>query len=1101
MDAHAHGSRVRRQSAWYSAEAVVHFKKNSKHKHTFTAGPDQTGLGSLQGLLTKQAQNLGKAQERWCVLSNEFLIYYENEATCLNPKSLPKGLLNLRRVESVDLNGSNFTLSFDKASGVAPRVFTAASEKDAARWTKNITRRLEWLSQGKGPSALSNSSGASGPVLAAGIAGIGSVTKQAKARDKLTFRCFEIQRTGKREKLIMRELVIDNFGASPKLTMRATATDSRVESRTGIAPSAHAGANGTPTVIAADSRGRRVTQTCLQSLDLVTHLIRCNVSTDAKMFYCMDEGYLTPTSVEYRFPDSATRDNFCYSLHLLHHKIRVLEEGEVAAGKHILNFQVKYIFRNLLSRTGTATLDLRVQIMTLSGYHFLKTKDVRIHVTPKVQILAHPTKPLHLLIGCEGGFNVTIFDTESKRIEKSTEANLSELDIKFPSVVLRERFAGRLRAMVFGLIPPYSRASSRQRISTLRNFRGRMAVWTTTFNAANKTFSAFKDLNRWLPTPEQMRRNQYDIFCFGLQESRQFPKWAVGLLNHINRAGSVDVEAENDEMMVKKGESTLTYQLLCSHSIGAIHLLVFVRKALASDVSQVIMSKIPTGANVLGVAQGNKGAVGCTFLLGGCERVCFIACHLNARAEKVQRRGEDFANIYRGISMDQQENCYVQMVDNIDHIFWIGDLNYRTEMRDQETNKSLMNTRREYEAACKLAASKQWDELVAWDQLHRETASGAIFAGFDEHPIHFAPTYRMVKDKAFAYGLKTPTRFQAPSYCDRILWHHNKTSIEVEGGKDNAGDAGESSDASLVPSFACTSYTASHEFLGSDHRAVVATFQLNLRMPYINLDPVEELGSVNFSSIVPLGLELRLTPQLSKLLGTSKAGMQVEFFAPLVLAAPFCSHSNGVWDADRSAWVWAADQLPTLVPFVPDRDFLRGRQVTVVFRSRFGTPNEIGNVPARSPRRGAGGGKFEKTMDGEYDGEPGSDGDTFDEDGFAEARGVCASGGEPGRRPGSSSSEYARDSPLVPLGVRASLTHKDSNTSLGFAGDDDDEDEDENDDDDDDVVDADAGDDDVTSEKKKKKAKKTKKAEVSEEDKFIHRWCHCCTSGVSSCWG
>ena len=66
------------------------------------------------------------------------------------------------------------------------------------------------------------------------------------------------------------------------------------------------------------------------------------------------------------------------------------------------------------------------------------------------------------------------------------------------------------------------------------------------------------------------------------------------------------------------------------------------------------MSKIPTGTKVLGVAQSNKGAVGCTFLLGGCERMCFIACHLNARAERVTRRGQDFANIYTGISLDQQ---------------------------------------------------------------------------------------------------------------------------------------------------------------------------------------------------------------------------------------------------------------------------------------------------------------------------------------------------------------------------------------------------------------------------------------------------------------
>ena len=869
----------------------MHFK--GKGKLDFKNAPDRTGLGSLQGLLTKQAQAVGKAQERWCVLSNEFLIYYENEAACLDPNSSPKGLLNLRRVDAVETSGNKFTLTFDKPSGVAPRVFHAPSEKDAARWTRNITRRLEWLH--------------TTAIAAGGLAGSASPTSgKQKTRDKLTFRCFEITREGRKDKLFMRELVLDKISTKPRLTIKSgLATSGTIESR--------------------NNRSK-----CLDDLSSIANIVKCNVGTDAKMYYFLSESRNAVVS-EYRFPDVATRDNFCYSVHLLQPSARVFEEGQVVDGSDELHFQVKYIFRNRLSRTGVAILDLKQQTMTLNGFHFVKGRDVRVRISPKVQTMAHPTKPLHLLIGCEGGFDAVVVDIESNRVEKSADTHLSELDIKFPSVVLRERFAGRLRAMGFGVVVPSTRELNHERLSVLRNVQGRVSVWTSSFNAAGKSISSFKNLDSWLPSHAEIRRVQYDIFCISLQESKSFPKWAVALLNHINGA-------RTDSGPTDGPRKHLLYQLLCSHSIGAIHLLVFVRQSLASHVSQVIMSKIPTGAKVLGMAQGNKGAVGCTFLLRSCERFCFIACHLNARAERVKRRNRDFVDIYRGISMDQQELCNIQMVDNIDYVFWIGDLNYRTEMRHPTTGKTLMNTKEEYEATCKLAAEQNWEELTRWDQLRREMQSGSIFAGFEEHPIAFAPTYRMEKNKPYKYGLKNPTRFQAPSYCDRILWHHNR--------EDNAQQEEALQDGAVTveptrPSFQCTSYVASHDFVGSDHRAVVATFELNVRLPYVNLEPIEELGTVNFWSILPSRLQLTLRPEVNQTLKETHAGIQVEFFAPLVLATPFCSHVNGVWDPSLGAWTWLRDDLPTLIPYVEDGYFLRGRQITVIFRARYSSPEEV----------------------------------------------------------------------------------------------------------------------------------------------------------------
>ena len=293
-------------------EAVVHFKgSKSEWRNT----PDRTGLGVFQGLLTKEAQHMGKAQDRWCVLNNELLIYFESEANCLDPNAGPKGLLNLRRVDSVVVRGHVFTVFFDSDSGVSPRVFDAKTEKEATRWCKNIERRLQWIQ------SVSSQQLAGGIVKKKSSVNTTTSYKQ-KARDKITFRCFSIERVSKKVKLHMRELLIDKLGSTPTLSMRDSSENGNGQTS--------GGAGG-----GSDFN--------LATLALITHIVRCNISTDARMFFSTEGGArqaITATSQEYRFPDAASRDNFCYSLHLLQNKIRVFEEGEVLADTNQLDFQV-----------------------------------------------------------------------------------------------------------------------------------------------------------------------------------------------------------------------------------------------------------------------------------------------------------------------------------------------------------------------------------------------------------------------------------------------------------------------------------------------------------------------------------------------------------------------------------------------------------------------------------------------------------------------------------------------------------------------------------------------------------------------------------------
>jgi len=59
----------------------------------------------------------------------------------------------------------------------------------------------------------------------------------------------------------------------------------------------------------------------------------------------------------------------------------------------------------------------------------------------------------------------------------------------------------------------------------------------------------------------------------------------------------------------------------------------------------------------------------------------------------------------------------------------------------------------------------QFDELFAFDQLATEMKEGNVFVGFQEGKMNFRPTFKVERDKEFAYVDE-----RSPAWCDRILW-------------------------------------------------------------------------------------------------------------------------------------------------------------------------------------------------------------------------------------------------------------------------------------------------------------------------------------------
>ncbi|KAF6260483.1 Endonuclease/exonuclease/phosphatase [Scenedesmus sp. NREL 46B-D3] len=129
-----------------------------------------------------------------------------------------------------------------------------------------------------------------------------------------------------------------------------------------------------------------------------------------------------------------------------------------------------------------------------------------------------------------------------------------------------------------------------------------------------------------------------------------------------------------------------------------------------------------------------------------------------------------------------------------DVVFWVGDLNYRINGNSR--------------AVRYLLRSRLHEVLHANDQLQLQQKKGRVFQGFQEGNIHFPPTFK------FTAGTSQYSEQRVPSWTDRILW-------KVRVPQPWEGDV-------MAPSVAQTYYTSVPEVTSSDHKPVVAGFEVAL---------------------------------------------------------------------------------------------------------------------------------------------------------------------------------------------------------------------------------------------------------------------------------
>lgn len=197
-------------------------------------------------------------------------------------------------------------------------------------------------------------------------------------------------------------------------------------------------------------------------------------------------------------------------------------------------------------------------------------------------------------------------------------------------------------------------------------------------------------------------------------------------------------------------------QIVSRHLVG-IATVIYVKRELKKFV--VDLQTDITGVGLMGA--GNKGGVVAHFSVYDTS-LCIVNSHLAAHKNNVQGRNTGYQAICSRIkfvdtkaSQSAIKSKYNTIMDH-DHVFWIGDLNYRLNINDMALVYQRIDV-------------GDWEFLLSHDQLIAEKAAGNAFKKFKEGKIDFAPTYKYIPGSP-KYDRREDKKARMPAWCDRIQW-------------------------------------------------------------------------------------------------------------------------------------------------------------------------------------------------------------------------------------------------------------------------------------------------------------------------------------------
>ncbi|MCJ1372130.1 hypothetical protein MMC20_003351 [Loxospora ochrophaea] len=247
---------------------------------------------------------------------------------------------------------------------------------------------------------------------------------------------------------------------------------------------------------------------------------------------------------------------------------------------------------------------------------------------------------------------------------------------------------------------------------------------------------------------------------------------------------------------------SVKYVTVVSGNVGMTAMMAFAREEAVENIRWLETAGVGVGIHEM----GNKGAVGLRIGYAVGEetmQMTFVAAHLAANEEELDRRNEDWKNIVRGLVFSpvnqkpthEQGNPSDSQTGAIEsepllsadvsserspplgvytpnsHLFLAGDLNYRTSRRKPSTDDFQAFPQPTED----VLHPSHYSNLMKKDQLSRELKAGRTCHGLSEATIEFPPTYKFSNKQRAVADTKDEScwgfaKHRWPSWCDRVLF-------------------------------------------------------------------------------------------------------------------------------------------------------------------------------------------------------------------------------------------------------------------------------------------------------------------------------------------
>jgi len=300
-----------------------------------------------------------------------------------------------------------------------------------------------------------------------------------------------------------------------------------------------------------------------------------------------------------------------------------------------------------------------------------------------------------------------------------------------------------------------------------------LKILTFTWNVGNAQ-PAVAELEHWCPEGGA----DLDIIAVGTQEN--YFKETNDVTDtkelDVDDDAKVDEVAHHDVHLSDKfhrgNKRTTAWDKMVAQRLGAKYFVV--RHVVLWEMRLTVYAKVSSKRYIFGVESassatgvagvlGNKGGLVVKLNVGH-TAICFVSCHLAAHSHHLDKRNLNCKEILhetrRAIG-----SAELDVSSEFDHVFWMGDLNYRVDLVHYDKNCETLNETEHLARVKEMIAREDWDGLMKCDQLAAQQQMGAALFGFTEGTYNFAPTFKVSR----AAGMNHKDQ-RIPSYCDRILW-------------------------------------------------------------------------------------------------------------------------------------------------------------------------------------------------------------------------------------------------------------------------------------------------------------------------------------------